>query len=92
MNVTIGTHTFSYASYDADGDVLYLKKLVPDNAVDFEDTPEGHGLRFDADGQLVGLTLLSPRWLLENKGHLEVTLPQHVDVDHRALGRALVAA
>jgi hypothetical protein len=29
--------------------------------VDFDESPEGHALRFDADGQLVGITLVRPR-------------------------------
>jgi uncharacterized protein YuzE len=94
MSVTIGPYTFPVASYDAEVDVLYLKKTVPDGAVDFDDTPEGHGLRFGADGSLVGITLLHPRWLLEHDGRVTITLPvpQPIDVDASALDSVLLAA
>jgi hypothetical protein len=42
MSITIGSHIFDVVSYDAGGDVLYLHTRVPDGAVDFDETPEGH--------------------------------------------------
>lgn len=94
MSVTIGPYTFPVASYDAEGDVLYLKKTVPDGAVGFDDTPEGHGLRFGADGSVVGITLLHPRWLLEHDGRVTITLPvpESVDVPPDTLDTVLAAA
>lgn len=76
MNVTIGGVTFDHVAYDAEGDVLYLHVGDPAAAVTFDGTPEGHHTRYAADGSLVGLTNLSPRWLLEHEGEIVVTLPE----------------
>ena len=76
MNVTIGNLTFDQASYDADGDVLYLHIGKRRAAVDSEQTAEGHVLRFADDGQIIGLTVINARWLLERDGELPVTLPE----------------
>jgi uncharacterized protein YuzE len=95
MSITIGSHTFDVVSYDADGDVLYLHTHVPDGAVDFDETPEGHALRFAANGQVVGLTIVRPRELLKRHGTLAITLPvrqEHVEVAAATLDTALAAA
>ena len=56
MSVTIDNHTFDRVHYDAHRDVLYLHKGEPSTAVDFDSTPEGHALPFNAAGELVGIT------------------------------------
>ncbi len=65
MSVTIADIEFDRVEYDADADVLYLHVGDPARAVDFDETPEGHAVRFDRDGDLVGLTLVRPKRLLE---------------------------
>jgi uncharacterized protein YuzE len=92
MNVTIGTLTFDHSTYDADGDVLYLHVGERRAAADSEQTPEGHVLRFDADGRVIGLTIISARWLLEREGELTVTLPEQVHVSSTALEQVLAPA
>jgi uncharacterized protein YuzE len=95
MSITIGSHIFDVVSYDAGGDVLYLHTREPDGAVDFDETPEGHALRFGADGQVVGLTIVRPRALLERHGKLEITLPvrqEHVELSADTLDLVLLAA
>ena len=95
MSITIGSNTYDRVSYDADGDVLYLHKGDPSTAVDWSETPEGDALRFGPDGELVGLTIIRPRWRLEHEGHIKLTLPvreEHVDLTPDALGQALAAA
>jgi uncharacterized protein YuzE len=92
MSVTISDITFDRVEYDADADVLYLHIGDPSTAVDFDETPEGHALRFDADGNLVGITLIRPKHLLEgNGGGLRITLPVPSDVPARELTPALSA-
>lgn len=66
---------FDNVFYDADGDVLYLHVGEPKTAVDFDESTEGHHLRGDAHGQLVGITILNARWLLERDGKITVSLP-----------------
>ena len=55
MSVTIADIEFDRVEYDADADVLYLHVGDPSRAVDYDETPEGHAVRFDRDGNLVGL-------------------------------------
>jgi uncharacterized protein YuzE len=92
MNVTIGNLTFDHASYDAEGDVLYLHVGERQAAADSEQTPEGHVLRFAPNGKIIGLTIINARWLLERDDELAVTLPEQVHVSPSALAPALAPA
>ena len=60
MSVTIGDITFDRVEFDAGADVLYLRVGDASTAVDFDETAEGHALRFDAEGNVVGVTLVRP--------------------------------
>ena len=84
--------SFTWRFHDADGDVLYLHVGERQAAADSEQTPEGHVLRFGADGQIVGLTIINARWLLDRDGELAVTLPEQVHVSSSALAPALAPA
>ncbi len=64
MSVQIGDLTFDRVHYDAGGDVLYLHRADPPDAVDFDASPEGHALRFNAASELIGVTFINVRWLL----------------------------
>ncbi len=75
MSITVGGIEFDSVEYDAGADVLYLHVGDPSTAVDFDETPEGHALRFDAGGSVVGITLVRPKHLLEIDGEVRVTLP-----------------
>jgi uncharacterized protein YuzE len=81
MSVTIGGVRFDRVSYDREADVLYLHVGEPESAVDFDESPEGHALRLDGSGQVVGVTLVGPRQLLERDGRitLTVTEPEHLE-------------
>jgi hypothetical protein len=61
VSVRIGDVTFDRVSYDHEADVLYLHVGDPGTAVDFDESPEGHALRFDANGHLVGSSSSAPR-------------------------------
>ncbi len=61
-------------------------------AVDFDASPEGHALRFNAAGKLIGVTILNARWLLEHEGKITITIPERLEVEAAALGEALTAA
>ena len=75
MSVTIGGIEFDRVAYDREADVLYLHAGDPRAAVDFDESPEGHALRFDATGRLVGVTIVDARRLLEVEGAITVTMP-----------------
>jgi len=91
MTVTIGDITFDSVHYDAGGDVLYLHVGEARNAVDFDESPEGHALRFDAHGNLIGLTIVNAKWLLDKYGKVSITMPERVEVGPDALREALAA-
>ena len=92
MTVKIGHLTFDNATYDEQGDVLYLHIGDRQAAASSEETPEGHVLRFDSDGRVIGLTIINARWLLERDGEIAVTLPEQVHVQPSALAPLLAAA
>jgi uncharacterized protein YuzE len=76
MTVHIGPYIFDHVRYDHDADVLYLAQGDPARAVDFDEAPGGHAVSFDENGDLVGLTLVNVRKLLdEADGELLLELP-----------------
>jgi uncharacterized protein YuzE len=92
MSVTVGRTTFDNVDYDRKADVLYLHIGDPGTAVEFEESPEGHALRYDAGRQLVGITIVDARWLLEQDGQVTVTTVEPIRVDRTALAAAIGAA
>jgi uncharacterized protein YuzE len=90
MSVQIGPYTFDRVRYDRDADVLYLAHGDPALAVDFDETPEGNAVSYDANGELVGLTLIDVRRLLAEAGGGQVTieLPARADPGARELAVA----
>jgi len=92
MSVQIGNLTFDRVHEYEGGDVLYLHRADPSEAVGFGESPEGHALRFNATGELIGVTIVRPRWLLEHDGEVKITIPEQVHVQPAALENALAAA
>ena len=92
MSIVIDDITFNSVHYDAGGDVLYLQVDPARTAADYDASPEGHALRFDAAGALIGITIVDAKWILEHEGHVTITLPRQLDVDASTLGAALTAA
>jgi uncharacterized protein YuzE len=94
MNMTIAGITFDNVVYDADADVLYLHVGDPRTAVAFEESPEGHALRLDAAGNVVGITLVRPRHLMTSGEPMVVTIPARKPspIDPTILSTALHAA
>ncbi len=66
---------FDNNAYDAEGDVLYLQVGEPTAAADFDASVEGHYLRYDPGGDLMGVTIVNARKILEQEGVIAVTLP-----------------
>ena len=92
MSITIGGTTFDRVSYDSDADVLYLHVGDPSSAVDFDESPEGHALRFDGAGRLVGVTIVNARRLLQQGDPIAITVPQRLAIDPAALAPAIDSA
>jgi uncharacterized protein YuzE len=92
LNIKIGPLSFDHADYDAENDVLYLHVGEP-QVGEGEETPEGHVIRYAPDtNQVVGLTILGARRVLQRDGHLTVTVPETVETSAEDLAPALVAA
>lgn len=92
LQITIAGVRFDRVRYDAEADVLYLHVGDPSTAVDFDESPEGHHLRFDAAGRLVGITLVGVQRELEAGRRVIVTLPEPVELGERELRRLVQAA
>lgn len=85
MSITIDGIEFDHHSYDERGDVLYLSVGEPRVPSETDATPEGHAVDFDADGNVLGMVLVSVRWLMERDGELRLTWPDgHVSHDDPA--------
>jgi YD repeat-containing protein len=89
MTVILGDLAFDNVVYDDGADVLYLHAGDPATAVEFDESPEGHALRYDAQGRLVGVTIVNARWLLEQGEEVTITLPQPIQVDRDTLAAAI---
>lgn len=89
MNVKIDDLVFDRANYDADGDVLYLARGNTSVASDAALTPEGHGVRYDTNGDVIGVTIINARRIIGRYGHVTITLPHAVQVEARELAAAL---
>jgi uncharacterized protein YuzE len=89
VKITIGSLDFDNASYDAVGDVLYLHIGEPQAAGESEETPEGHVVRYDEDGRVIGVTLVSARWLMDREGGVTLTLPEIQRIEGRDLRRLM---
>jgi len=72
--------------------ILYLHIGEPHAAADSEATPEGHVLRFNDQGEVIGLTIINAKWLLQRDRAINITIPEHIAVTPDALAEALAAA
>lgn len=91
MIVRLGTHEFDDVVYDADGDVLYLHRGKPVPAAETLATPEGHAVRLDEAGEIIGITIVNAKWLAERDGGITISVPEHIETSASDLAPALVA-
>jgi uncharacterized protein YuzE len=77
MTINLGSLKFDHARYDAREDVLYLSVGEPREAADSVQTPEGHVVRYDDAGEIIGITLINAKWLVE-RNELSVSVPTQV--------------
>jgi uncharacterized protein YuzE len=91
MTITIAGIVFDYHDYDERGDVLYLHVGEPeDPPARALETPEGHTVEYDKDGEIVGLELTGVRGALEREGDVQLTWPP-AHLAASTLGPALAA-
>lgn len=89
MNIKIDGLTFDHGHYDAEGDVLYLSRGETNHASDAALTPEGHGVRYDDNGAVIGVTIINAQRITQRDGYLTITLPHSVRVEADELAAAL---
>lgn len=89
MSVRIGHHEFDHATYDAEADVLYLRSGPPQPAHRTHASPEGHAVRFDQSGQVIGITIVNARLLSDRDGKITVTFPDRIETSAEELAAAL---
>ncbi|MHB1810397.1 MAG: DUF2283 domain-containing protein [Solirubrobacteraceae bacterium] len=92
MSVHVGPYEFDHVTYDVEGDVLYLRRGERQDAADTFGTPEGHAVRLDVDGQVIGITIVNAKWLLERDGKLSITVPSRIETNTDELAQVLAAA
>jgi uncharacterized protein YuzE len=92
MTVHVGSYEFDQVSYDSDGDVLYLRRGARQAAADTFATPEGHAVRLDEHGEVIGITIVNAKWLLERDGKINLTVPSLIETNTDDLAQALAAA
>ena len=78
MTIRIGTLSFDHVEYDANADVLYLSIGEPRMPAESLSTPEGHNIRYDETGDVIAITIVNPKWLLERDGEIRLTIPSRV--------------
>jgi uncharacterized protein YuzE len=76
MIVRMGSHEFDEVVYDADGDVLYLSCGKPAPAKMTLPSLEGHAVRLNGAGEIIGITVVGAKWWAERDGRVTVTIPE----------------
>jgi uncharacterized protein YuzE len=81
LRARIGEWEFDHSKYDPDADVLYLTIGPPQDGYG-EETPEGHFLRFNDDGEFCGVTILDAKRIWEEEGRLCITvaIPKKIEL------------
>jgi uncharacterized protein YuzE len=90
MTIRLGNHEFDDNVYDAVGDVLYLHKGEPVPAAETLATPEGHAVMLNDSGEIIGITIVNAKWLLERDGQITISIPERIEAPAQELAPALV--
>jgi uncharacterized protein YuzE len=91
VRVAIGNITFDHATFDDRGDVLYLHFGDRQASADSLGTPDGHAIRYNADRDVIGVTIVNARWLLDRDGKITITIPERIDVSAAARAAAMAS-
>lgn len=89
MTIRIGSHEFDVVHYDARADVLYLQVSNAQPEVRTDATPEGHAVTWDGSGNVIGMTIVNAKWLLERDGKITMTIPDLIETRAEDLEPAL---
>ncbi|MEA2231577.1 MAG: hypothetical protein QOD83_1393 [Solirubrobacteraceae bacterium] len=88
MSVRIRAWKLDDVAYNRDADVLYLS-IGPPRPGTGEETPESHIVRYDDAGELIGITIVGARLLVDAGEPLYVTVSQRSKVSMQELAPAL---
>ena len=83
MIVRLGNEEFDDVVYDAVGDVLYMHKGKPVAAGETLPSPEGHAIRLNDAGEIIGITIVNAKWLAERDGRITVSIPESTRAPER---------
>lgn len=72
--------------------MLYLWAGKPRRPTFDDASPESHYLQFGEHGELIAITIVNARWLLEREGKIVVTLPDGSRLETASLADVLAAA
>jgi len=87
MTIRLGHIEFDNIVYDDVADVLYMSVGEPRDPARQEVNPGGHLIRYDNDEQVIGITLVNAKWLMDRDGEIELSL--RLPSDDLALALAL---
>jgi uncharacterized protein YuzE len=79
VTIRLGHLEFDHVVYDEKADVLYLSVGEPKEAARQDATPDGHVVRYGEEGNVIGITLVNAKWLLERDGKIELTVQFDAD-------------
>jgi hypothetical protein len=54
-------------------------------------TPEGHAVRLDANREVIGITIVNAKWLLDRDGKITVGAPKLIEPNADELAQALAS-
>lgn len=78
MTIRLGNIEFDHVVYDADGDVLYLSRGKPAPAKETLASAEGHAVRLNGAGEIIGITVVGAKWWAERDGRVTVSIPESI--------------
>jgi uncharacterized protein YuzE len=79
MSISFRGVVFDEVDFDRDGDVLYLSVAGVEPAV-YDESPEGHALQFDVNGDLCGITVIGVSHHIDDSGHVALTVPKREEL------------
>ena len=88
--IQIGPFVFDHSFYDRRRDVLYLSKGEPQEAADAYVTPQGHVIRYDAAHDVIGVTIVNAKWLIDRGEDVSVPFPAEISAEDLSPALALV--
>jgi YD repeat-containing protein len=92
LTISIGSYEFDVVHYDSRGDVLYLQVSDSQPEARTDATAEGHAVTWDRSGNVIGMTIVNAKWLLERDGKITMTVPDLIETRAADLAPALTAS